>query len=149
MQSCDLVVQSCNLVLLIFGNYLTSCSYPDSNVHIQIPMCMHCSCLVITHLMSCDPMQVYDDGHKVYMVMELMKGGELLDRILNQTFFSEKEAANVMFVLVSGLPLVQSESRCSQQHPYVLLIPNLSHSLGENLQSCTPKLLLKLIGSIL
>ncbi len=48
-------------------------------------------------------MQVYDDGFKVYMVMDLMKGGELLDRILNQKFFSEKEAANVMFVLVSKL----------------------------------------------
>ena len=46
-------------------------------------------------------MQVYDDGFKVYMVMELMRGGELLDRILQQKFFSEKEAANVLFVLVS------------------------------------------------
>ena len=36
------------------------------------------------------------------MVMELMRGGELLDRILNQKFFSEREAAAVMFVLVSG-----------------------------------------------
>ena len=54
--------------------------------------------------MSCDlphpKSQVYDDGFKVYMVMELMRGGELLDRILHQKFFSEKEAANVMFVLV-------------------------------------------------
>ena len=49
------------------------------------------------------PLQVYDDGFKVYMVMELMRGGELLDRILHQKFFSEKEAANVMFVLVSIL----------------------------------------------
>ena len=44
--------------------------------------------------------QVYDDGFRVYMVMELMKGGELLDRILQQRFFSEKEAANVLFVMV-------------------------------------------------
>lgn len=35
------------------------------------------------------------------MVMELMKGGELLDRILKQKFFSEKEAAAVMAILVS------------------------------------------------
>ncbi len=51
---------------------------------------------------------MYDDGYKVYMVMELMKGGELLDRILQKKFFSEKEAANVMFVLVRchlALPL--------------------------------------------
>ena len=44
---------------------------------------------------------MYDDGSSVFMVMELMKGGELLDRILSQKFFSEKEAAAVMAVLVS------------------------------------------------
>ena len=46
-------------------------------------------------------MQVYDDGYKVYMVMEMMHGGELLDRILQQSYFSEKEAANIVYVLVS------------------------------------------------
>ena len=45
--------------------------------------------------------QVYDDGNDVYMVMELMRGGELLDRILQQKFFSEREAAAVMAILVS------------------------------------------------
>jgi len=44
---------------------------------------------------------VYDDGYKVFMVMEMMRGGELLDRILQQKFFSEKEAACVMHVLAS------------------------------------------------
>ena len=48
--------------------------------------------------------QVYDDGYKVYMVMEMMKGGELLDRILQQSYFSEREAANIVYVLVSGIP---------------------------------------------
>ena len=54
--------------------------------------------------LSCDLVQVYDDGGKIYMVMELMKGGELLDRILHQKFFSEREAAHVMFVLVRETP---------------------------------------------
>lgn len=51
--------------------------------------------------------QVYDDGFKVYMVMELMRGGELLDRILSQRHFTEREAANVLFTLVSrhNIPL--------------------------------------------
>ena len=57
--------------------------------------------------------QVYDDGYKVYMVMELMRGGELLDRILQQKFFSEKEAAGVMFVLVSKI--VPRNSGCYQE----------------------------------
>ena len=31
--------------------------------------------------------------NKVYLVTELMKGGELLDKILRQKFFSEREAS--------------------------------------------------------
>ena len=45
--------------------------------------------------------QVYDDGTYIYMVMELMKGGELLDKIIKRKFFSEKEAAAVLAILVS------------------------------------------------
>ncbi|KAB0405940.1 hypothetical protein E2I00_012947, partial [Balaenoptera physalus] len=39
---------------------------------------------------------VYDDGKFVYLVMELMRGGELLDRILRQRYFSEREASDVV-----------------------------------------------------
>ena len=39
---------------------------------------------------------VFDDGHHVYLVTELMKGGELLDKILKQKFFTEKEASAVL-----------------------------------------------------
>nr|KAF6492935.1 ribosomal protein S6 kinase A6 [Molossus molossus] len=42
---------------------------------------------------------VYDDGRYVYLVTDLMKGGELLDRILKQKCFSEREASDVMFVI--------------------------------------------------
>ena len=54
-------------------------------------------------------LQVYDDGYKVYMVMEMMQGGELLDRILQQSYFCEKEAANIIFVLV-GVPIREVSS---------------------------------------
>ncbi|XP_061480344.1 ribosomal protein S6 kinase alpha-2 isoform X2 [Rhineura floridana] len=40
--------------------------------------------------------KVYDDGKYVYLVMELMRGGELLDRILRQKCFSEREASAVL-----------------------------------------------------
>ncbi|XP_064404660.1 ribosomal protein S6 kinase alpha-3-like isoform X2 [Halichondria panicea] len=52
---------------------------------------------------------VYDDGFKVYMVMELMKGGELLDRILSQKHFSEREAANVLFTLTSTVQYLHQQ----------------------------------------
>lgn len=49
----------------------------------------------------CNYNQVYDDGNCVYLVMELMRGGELLDKIIKQRSFSEKEAATVVSVLVN------------------------------------------------
>ncbi|EHB14652.1 Ribosomal protein S6 kinase alpha-6 [Heterocephalus glaber] len=42
---------------------------------------------------------VFDDGRYVYLVTDLMKGGELLDRILKQKCFSEQEASDVLFVI--------------------------------------------------
>uniref|UniRef100_A0A4W3I034 Ribosomal protein S6 kinase n=1 Tax=Callorhinchus milii TaxID=7868 RepID=A0A4W3I034_CALMI len=42
---------------------------------------------------------VYDDGRYVYLVTELLKGGELLDRILRQKYFSEREASAVLFTI--------------------------------------------------
>lgn len=42
---------------------------------------------------------VYEDEKHVYLVMELMHGGELLDKILKQKFLSEKEASQVLFVV--------------------------------------------------
>ncbi|XP_064879612.1 ribosomal protein S6 kinase alpha-3-like isoform X2 [Oncorhynchus nerka] len=42
---------------------------------------------------------VYDDGRSVYLVTELMKGGELLDKILRQKFFSEREASAVLHTI--------------------------------------------------
>ncbi|XP_046898953.1 ribosomal protein S6 kinase alpha-1 isoform X1 [Hypomesus transpacificus] len=42
---------------------------------------------------------VYDDGRSVYLVTELLKGGELLDKILRQKFFSEREASAVLHTI--------------------------------------------------
>uniref|UniRef100_H0WZM2 non-specific serine/threonine protein kinase n=1 Tax=Otolemur garnettii TaxID=30611 RepID=H0WZM2_OTOGA len=42
---------------------------------------------------------VFDDGRYVYLVTDLMKGGELLDRILKQKCFSEREASDVLYVI--------------------------------------------------
>ncbi|XP_026112740.1 ribosomal protein S6 kinase alpha-3-like [Carassius auratus] len=43
--------------------------------------------------------EVFDDGRSVYLVTELMKGGELLDKILRQKFFSEREASAVLHTI--------------------------------------------------
>ena len=39
---------------------------------------------------------MFEEEDKVYLVFELMRGGELLDKILRQKFFSEREARAVM-----------------------------------------------------
>ena len=43
----------------------------------------------------------FEDSQHVYLVTELMKGGELLDKILKQKFFSEREARSVMEVVTT------------------------------------------------
>jgi len=51
----------------------------------------------------------YDNKDKVYLVTELMKGGELLDKILRQKFFSEREASAVLQTLAKTLNYLHSQ----------------------------------------
>ncbi|KAJ7363704.1 Ribosomal protein S6 kinase alpha-2 [Desmophyllum pertusum] len=52
---------------------------------------------------------VYDDGKNMFMVMELMRGGELLDRILKHKSLSEREAALIMYTLASTFTFLHEE----------------------------------------
>eukprot|EP00073_Rattus_norvegicus_P042307 XP_017444186.1 PREDICTED: ribosomal protein S6 kinase alpha-2 isoform X1 [Rattus norvegicus] len=52
---------------------------------------------------------VYDDGKYVYLVMELMRGGELLDRILRQRCFSEREASDVLYTIARTMDYLHSQ----------------------------------------
>lgn len=52
---------------------------------------------------------MYDDGKSMFMVMELMRGGELLDRILKHKSLSEREAALIMFTLASTFTFLHEE----------------------------------------
>ncbi|KAM6464298.1 ribosomal protein S6 kinase alpha-2 isoform 1-T1 [Liasis olivaceus] len=52
---------------------------------------------------------VYDDGKFVYLVMELMRGGELLDRILRQKCFSEREASAVLCTISKTVDYLHSQ----------------------------------------
>ncbi|XP_057617313.1 ribosomal protein S6 kinase alpha-2 isoform X1 [Chionomys nivalis] len=52
---------------------------------------------------------VYDDGKYVYLVMELMRGGELLDRILRQRCFSEREASDVLCTIARTMDYLHSQ----------------------------------------
>ncbi|KAF1519713.1 Ribosomal protein S6 kinase alpha-2, partial [Eudyptula albosignata] len=52
---------------------------------------------------------VYDNGKYVYLVMELMRGGELLDRILRQKCFSEREASAVLCTITRTVDYLHSQ----------------------------------------
>uniref|UniRef100_A0A4W3H1X3 Ribosomal protein S6 kinase n=1 Tax=Callorhinchus milii TaxID=7868 RepID=A0A4W3H1X3_CALMI len=52
---------------------------------------------------------VYDDGKYLYLVMELMRGGELLDRILKQKCFSEREASAVLYTITKTVEYLHSQ----------------------------------------
>ncbi|XP_062818215.1 ribosomal protein S6 kinase alpha-1 isoform X3 [Anolis carolinensis] len=52
---------------------------------------------------------VYDDGKHVYLVTELMRGGELLDRILKQKCFSEREASSVLHTICKTVEYLHSQ----------------------------------------
>ncbi|XP_070800071.1 ribosomal protein S6 kinase alpha-3 isoform X1 [Pituophis catenifer annectens] len=52
---------------------------------------------------------VYDDGKYVFLVTELMKGGELLDKILRQKFFSEREASAVLLTITKTVEYLHAQ----------------------------------------
>ncbi|XP_051870058.1 ribosomal protein S6 kinase alpha-3 isoform X2 [Pristis pectinata] len=52
---------------------------------------------------------VYHDGKFVYLVTELMKGGELLDKILRQKFFSEREANAVLYTITKTMDYLHAQ----------------------------------------
>ncbi|CAH1799748.1 unnamed protein product [Owenia fusiformis] len=51
---------------------------------------------------------VFENGNTVYLVTELMKGGELLDKILRQKFFSEREASAVLQTIAKTVSYLHS-----------------------------------------
>ncbi|XP_062841638.1 ribosomal protein S6 kinase alpha-3 isoform X2 [Trichomycterus rosablanca] len=52
---------------------------------------------------------VYNDGRSVYLVTELLKGGELLDKILRQKFFSEREASAVLYTITKTVEYLHAQ----------------------------------------
>ena len=47
--------------------------------------------------------EFYEDVKYFYIVTELCTGGELFDRIVDETYLSEKDAADIMRQLLSAI----------------------------------------------
>lgn len=60
---------------------------------------------------------MYDDGQFVYLVMELMRGGELLDRILRHRCFSEREASDVLCTITRTMDYLHSQGVSAGPRP--------------------------------
>ena len=58
-------------------------------------------------------MKVYDNGQYIYLVTEYLRGGELFDRIVKNKYFSEREAAETLFVIAKTIQHLHSNGVCS------------------------------------
>ena len=52
---------------------------------------------------------VYESANHVYIVMELARGGELLDRIINKEHYTESEAAKCFIQIASAIQYLHSQ----------------------------------------
>ncbi|XP_028293936.1 ribosomal protein S6 kinase alpha-2 [Gouania willdenowi] len=52
---------------------------------------------------------VFDDGHCVFLVQDLLRGEELLDRALTQTHFTEKHASDIICTLTKTVEYLHSQ----------------------------------------
>lgn len=76
--------------------------------------------------------QVYDNGKQVFLVTELMRGGELLDRILKQKFFSEREASAVLHTITRTVEYLHSQGvRLTIKATACLFLPIFSVFIDE------------------
>ncbi len=47
--------------------------------------------------------ETFDEGAEIYIVTELVEGGELFDRIVSKTSYTEKEARDLVKLLLETL----------------------------------------------
>jgi calcium/calmodulin-dependent protein kinase I len=63
--------------------------------------------------------EVYDEKTKLNLVLELMTGGELFDRIVEKESYSEKEAANILRPIVDAIRCFYLISLCFLIYIYI------------------------------
>ena len=58
---------------------------------------------LLSPLLLCRLMEVYEEGTDFYIVTELVQGGELFDRIVSKSHYTEKEARDLIRKLLETL----------------------------------------------
>ncbi|XP_049850737.1 probable myosin light chain kinase DDB_G0271550 [Schistocerca gregaria] len=52
--------------------------------------------------------EIYEDKHRLYIIMELVEGSELFDRIVEKGYYSEKNARNIIIQILSAVAYLHS-----------------------------------------
>lgn len=52
---------------------------------------------------------MFDDGHTVYLVQDLLRGEQLLDRVLTLPNFTEKDASDIICTLAKTVEYLHSQ----------------------------------------
>lgn len=52
--------------------------------------------------------EIFEDHDNIYLVLDLMKGGELFDRVVDKEHYSEKEAADTIRPVVDAIKYCHS-----------------------------------------
>ena len=52
--------------------------------------------------------EIFEDEENIYLVLELMTGGELFDRVVDKEHYSEKEAADTIRPIVDAIKYCNS-----------------------------------------
>eukprot|EP00730_Choanoeca_flexa_P018218 TRINITY_DN8852_c0_g1_i3.p1 TRINITY_DN8852_c0_g1~~TRINITY_DN8852_c0_g1_i3.p1 ORF type:complete len:751 (+),score=213.94 TRINITY_DN8852_c0_g1_i3:120-2372(+) len=73
--------------------------------------------------------EVFDDGDKAYLVTEMLRGGELLDRIIDNGCISEKESASILHKVAEVVDYLHSQGVVHRDlKPSNILYVDESHS---------------------
>lgn len=68
--------------------------------------------ILLENYQPCIPFRLYetfDEGQDIFIVTELVEGGELFDRIVSKTNYTEKEARDLTRELLSTLRYMHNE----------------------------------------
>ena len=56
--------------------------------------------------MCCRLYETFDEGTEYYIVQELVQGGELFDRIVSKTHYTEKEARDLVKIFIETIAYI-------------------------------------------
>uniref|UniRef100_A0A7S1MKU5 non-specific serine/threonine protein kinase n=1 Tax=Alexandrium catenella TaxID=2925 RepID=A0A7S1MKU5_ALECA len=77
--------------------------------------------------------ETFEDKHQVYLVMEVCNGGELFDTIIDQGFFSERDAGHVIKQVVSAVYYMHSQNIAHRDlKPENFLLQSKGMSISKN-----------------